>query len=692
MAPATALQQDPSFTPGPDVYGVEDAGLVSHSSWATKIEANGGAELYFEISGGGTSFFVEPPHLDPATGDLTYATAPDIHGSVTLGVLLVSDLGESDPAELTISISAVNDAPVATLASDWTETQAGLFQLHGSSIDDVDTRIGQGVDQMSMPMQATLSCTYGALSLPSAGPGITYLVGDGVNDELIVIEGELEDLSQALGLLLYVPGVSFHGSDTVRLTLDDLGHLGSGGKLIATDSSTISQQQGNFKTIAGLDLFATRMIDVRHSQVDGVMAGGKRVYLEHFSSAHRPELTPGTDVIIAGTRLVGMDGAVIRGNAVYGKSADLAPSVTFVDSSQPPRQGTPLNFPSLGKSIRDLSSSWGLTPPTGTTVIEDQTIRLDGMESDLNYFLVKKTDLEVAKLVIVSVPPGATSIINIDGGVVKSAHCGIQLQGCTAQQVVFNFFEAGRVVLSHYNLEGAVLAPFGTLTVLDIEVSGNLVAENLRLENTMTKGELFSTAPWEDSDSDDFYGDKSGADLPGYTLAWTPQSDHQLIQVEQVDPQVIKISTDGLPVRCVRLDRLERLVFVGRSDLSNILIDPEINLPIELSGLAPVAQDDEVKIWGSSATINPLENDLDGPSPLDPTSVQILTAPRFGTLHLDSLTGDLTYALNPSIQKPAGVDGEVFWYSVQDTAGNQCQPRRVRFTFASNSGGDLGRR
>ena len=453
------------------------------------------------------------------------------------------------------------------------------------------------------------------------------------------------------------------------------------------------EDPGPLDILATLDLFAIGEADVRHSHVDGLITAGDHINLLHFSSAQRSDLAPDSDVIISGGSLKARHGVVLRGNGVYTTDLDLDPTVVFVDSSQAPRVDSPLDFEAIAAAVQHISTQWGLTPPTGTTTIESNNITLVGSEPDVNFFLVHGTDLEQANMVTVSAPPGAACVINVDGGVVHKFICGIWLNGTAAENVMFNFFEGGRIVLGNWNLEASVMAPFAKLTVTTILVSGNLIAKHLRLQNAGTQGVLFSTEPWKDPGSGHLHGGEDGTDTPGYTLTWTPGGVDEQVHVVHQPGGVLELWVDGELERRVRLGRLERLVFIGRSDLSKIQIDPEITLPVELTGLAPVAQDDHASLaWGGSATADVLANDLAGPTALDPSSVQVLTAARYGTVTVDPTTGAVTYACLPALHRPAGLRGEVLEYVVRDVSGNPSTPRRVRFSFEPGGSSQLGRR
>lgn len=449
---------------------------------------------------------------------------------------------------------------------------------------------------------------------------------------------------------------------------------------------------GPASTPFSFDLFALQTVDVRHGSISGRIAAGQGVSLEQFSSAYGPGLSPATDVLISGGDLVGTSGTVVQGNAVYGAGLALDPSFVFASSSQPPRAESVLDFEQIGLRIKGLSTSWGMTPATGTTLIADHNILLTGAELGANYFEVPAHELIHARTVTVQIPHGSSCIINVDGGFVTKYHLGFRLIGTTPERVVVNFFEGRRIVLGNINLEASVLAPCAVLSVEHLTVFGGLCASNLRLRNAGTQGRLFIGAAAPDPLADEFHAGQDGTDAPGYTLTWWPDSESQVIEVRDVGEGELEVLADGQAVRRVRRERLERLVFAGRSSMAGLLLDPQLGLPVELGGLAPVAYDDHATLpWGGTGVADVLANDLAGPAPLDPSTVQVLGSSRHGTVTVDPLTGSLTYRCTPGQLRPIGLRGEVVEYTVQDTGGATSTPRRVRFSFEESPSGLFAR-
>ena len=122
----------PSFTAGSDPAVNEDAGAQTVAGWATAISAGpaneAGQVLTFTFTGNtDPSLFAAGPAVDPTTGDLTYTPAADASGSADLTLVLSDDGGTANggvdtsaPANFSITVDPVNDAPSFTAGADVT--------------------------------------------------------------------------------------------------------------------------------------------------------------------------------------------------------------------------------------------------------------------------------------------------------------------------------------------------------------------------------------------------------------------------------------------------------------------------------------------------------------------------------------------------------------------------------------------
>lgn len=89
--PVTAVNDAPSFTPGPDQLVVKDAGAQTVAAWATGIRSGpaneAGQSVQFAVLAEPASLFSVLPAIS-ADGTLTYTSAPGAIGSAVVTVLL----------------------------------------------------------------------------------------------------------------------------------------------------------------------------------------------------------------------------------------------------------------------------------------------------------------------------------------------------------------------------------------------------------------------------------------------------------------------------------------------------------------------------------------------------------------------------------------------------------------------------
>src|SRR5205085_883269 len=116
-----------SFTKGADQTVVEDDGAQTVSGWATAISAGPPNEatqtVNFIVSNNNGGLFSVPPAVS-TTGTLTYTPAANANGSAIVTVQIHDNGGTasggvdtSTAQTFTITVTAVNDAPVGTSGS-----------------------------------------------------------------------------------------------------------------------------------------------------------------------------------------------------------------------------------------------------------------------------------------------------------------------------------------------------------------------------------------------------------------------------------------------------------------------------------------------------------------------------------------------------------------------------------------------
>jgi hypothetical protein len=182
--------------------------------------------------------------LNTGMAGLKYSPSANYNGSDTLTVL-TDDQGntgsggaQTDSDTVTINLSAVNDAPVNTLPSNFSATEDTPQVLTGISVSDLDA--GSSAIQVTFSIPAgngTLTVATGVSGGVTGGD----VVGNGTNSvvltaPLAAINATLADASG----LTYMPAANLNGAVILTMLTDDLGNTGSGGPLTDTDTATIN--------------------------------------------------------------------------------------------------------------------------------------------------------------------------------------------------------------------------------------------------------------------------------------------------------------------------------------------------------------------------------------------------------------------------------------------------------------------
>jgi hypothetical protein len=213
-----AVNDPPSFASAGGVTVLEDSGPAS-SVWATNISTGGpdesGQTLTFHLAPGnttGTIAFDVAPSIAP-DGTLTFTPAPDTNGTATFDVTLSDNGGGTDtsaPQTLTITVTAVNDAPSFALGGD------------------------QTVPEDNGPTTAAGFAT-GISAGPSdeGGQTLTFHVS---NDNNALFSTQ-PDIDEATGDLTYTPAPDANGNATVTVSLSDDGGTANGGQDTSADQT-----------------------------------------------------------------------------------------------------------------------------------------------------------------------------------------------------------------------------------------------------------------------------------------------------------------------------------------------------------------------------------------------------------------------------------------------------------------------
>ncbi len=231
------------------IADLDDAGgnlQVTLTATNGTITLAGFAGLSF-VSGDGTadgtmSFTGTKAIINAALDGLSFTPTADFSGAAGLQIA-TSDLGNTgsggalvDTDAVTITVGAVNDAPVNTVPGPQaaTEDMNLVFSTaNGNVIAVADSDAAAG------SLEITLAVTDGTLTLAS-NAGLSFGSGDGTADAAMVFSGTVAAVNAALDGLVYTPTTNVNGAATLTLSTNDQGNTGAPGPLSDADAVTIN--------------------------------------------------------------------------------------------------------------------------------------------------------------------------------------------------------------------------------------------------------------------------------------------------------------------------------------------------------------------------------------------------------------------------------------------------------------------
>jgi hypothetical protein len=189
---------------------------------ATDVDTTS-AQLSYKLVGtnGGAAHGSVVVHAD---GTFTYTPASNFNGSDSFSFKANDGALDSNVATESLTINAVNDAPVNAVPGSL-DAQNGLdAAIIGLAVSDVD----------AVSLTTSLHVDHGTLSVAAVG-GAT-VIGSGTGS--VTLSGSVAQIDAALGAqnnVVYHPAFDFVGTDHLTMTSNDGGGTGSGGPQTDTD-------------------------------------------------------------------------------------------------------------------------------------------------------------------------------------------------------------------------------------------------------------------------------------------------------------------------------------------------------------------------------------------------------------------------------------------------------------------------
>ena len=496
-----------------------------------------------------------------AASSISFTTATNATSNVTLSVA-INDGGNSgsggaqtDSTTVTLTVTAVNDAPVNSIpAAQSVDQDSSLVFNSGNgnliSISDVDAG--------SNSVEVTLTASNGLLTL-SGLTGLSFSTGDGTADSSITFSGSIADINNALNGLTFSPNGGYNGPASLQITSNDLGSSGSGGAQTDTDTLTITVNSLN-----------PRITDVSSGTADGNYKVGDTITITTtFSEAVTVDTTGGIPDLRLETGSADRIATYVSGSG--------SNTLTFSYTVQAGDLSADLDYQSTaalglnGATIRGATSNDAvLTLPTmGTagSLGANKDIAIDGVAATISSVSVPASGTYVAgqnldftvnlsENVIVDTTGGIPRIaITLDtGGTVYANY----LSGSGSSALTFRLTVAnGQMDSNGISLGGSIDAHGGTLR----DTAGNNSITTLNSVGSTTAVLVDAVAPQVNAISLDsvsptnatsvtftvtFSENVSGVDITDFSLVTSGNVNATLQSLTQIDPRTYQVTVDSI--------------------------------------------------------------------------------------------------------------------------------------------------
>lgn len=496
-----------------------------------------------------------------AFGSVTFTTASNATADVTLTVG-INDGGntgnggtQTDSTTVTLTVTAVNDAPVNSIPTAQSVDQdASLIFSSGNgnqiSIGDVDAGANS--------VEVTLSATNGVLTLAGT-VGLSFTTGDGTADSSVVFSGSITDINTALATLTYSPTSGYNGAAVLTITTSDLGSSGSGGTQTDTDTVNITVNSLN-----------PRITDVSASTPDGSYKVGDTITINTtFNQAVTVDTTGGTPTLLLETGLTDRIATYVSGSG--------SNTLTFSYTVQAGDLSADLDYQSTaalslnGAAIQNITADNAVltlpTPGTAGSLAANEAIVIDGVAATVSSVSVPANGVYVAgdnldftvnlsENVTVDTSGGTPRIaITLDtGGTAYASY----LSGSGTSALVFRLtVVSGQMDSNGISLVSSIDANGGTLR----DAAGNNSTTTLNAVGSTTGILVDAVAPQVSAINLDgasptnassvtftvtFSEDVSGVDIGDFSLATSGSVSATLQSLVQIDPRTYQVTVDTI--------------------------------------------------------------------------------------------------------------------------------------------------
>ncbi len=262
---------------------------------------------------------------------------------------------------------------------------------------------------------------------------------------------------------------AFAFSNFTEYSTDSLGRIAVGGDFNPTSGGfTIASQHGG-DGAGTYDL----VVGGNFTNIYGSVGGGD-VFVGGNLTWNDPTLPH--NVYVNGNFSNPAYGGTVGGAVYYGGTYSSLASFNHVKEAPIP---APIDFLSAKTDLQSLSANLVSQTANGTVAYDGYgTYTLTGNSSAINVFNLTDSTYN-SRTINITAPAGSTVIVNVAGGADSFNGGSINLNGVTANGVIFNFGSATSLALSSIAFNGTILAPYANFNGTWGQLNGQLIANNI---------------------------------------------------------------------------------------------------------------------------------------------------------------------------------------------------------------------
>jgi hypothetical protein len=400
------------------------------------------------ITDGGSAVAVSNGTVALVGGQLVFTPAANFNGTVPIFTYTVTSGGVTETANVSVTVNAVNDAPVNALPASYTTDEDTTIKLSGLSITDVDS-LGT--------ITVTLAVASGTITASTAG-SVTVTGSGGAS---IQLSGTLANINAYLANTptqpTYVPVANANGTVVLTMTTSD-------GALTDVDTININITQVNDAPVLDLDAavggtgYTTSFtengaaVQITKSDLvltdDGTTLTGATVTLSNWKSG---------DVLSIGSIPAGISASLSGANSeilTLTGTASVADyrielrALSYANTSENP--DTTARTISIVVNDGSVLSAPAITTVNVLAVNDAPVLDLDGSTAGTgyaNYFVVSGTPVAIADIDAV--------VTDVDSATLSSAT--VTLSGATAADTLaFTNVGMGNIAGTYNALTGVM--------------------------------------------------------------------------------------------------------------------------------------------------------------------------------------------------------------------------------------------